>query len=289
MKYYFGDNREYGADDIKKALGTLAAGSGIELGLSDNKEYDASALNSLIAGAVTRGVITESNSCLRLENKNDSYFINRGKGIFSDGGIVEVEEETQVEVSKGQYLYIAYSEMLDDVYFLADTAEHTEGNGTLLIPIAYIENSGAVKDMRIYARGKVPMLPSATWNVLREVEFTIDESTITYGDPLKGGYVEARHPIDGDMNFMLVERNETVGIMRIGPQGASYHYVVGTSSRNFGDYYDFIGVGYGGLTGGCYKTTYLDSGTGYISLRYYFPQGFSKRSYSYKALIGILN
>ena len=286
MKYYFGDNREYSAEDIKKALGTLAAESGIELGLSDNKTYNPSALNSLIAGAVTRGVITNSNSCLRLERKNGNYVLNAGRGIFSDGGIVEVEKETQVDVSKGQYMYIAYSEMLDDVYFLADTAKHTEGNGTLLIPIAYVENSGAVRDMRVYARGKVPALPSATWNVLREVEFTIDPSTITYGDITKSGYVEARHPIDGDMNFMLIEKLETIGIMNITPQGATYHFVVGGSSRNYGHYEDYIAVGRGD---GYYTATYLDSGTGYISLRYHFSSGIASGSYSYKAQIGIKN
>ena len=286
MKYYFGDNREYGAEDIKKALGTLAAGSGIELGLSDNKKYDPAALNSLIAGAVTRGVITESNSCLRLEQQNGDYVINTGRGIFSDGGIVEVEEDTQVDISGGQYLYIAYSEMLDDVYFLADTEEHTEGNGTLLIPIAYVENSGAIKDMRVYARGKVPALPSATWNVLREVEFAIDASTITHGDITKGGYVEARHPIDGDMNFMLIEKLETIGTMHITPQGATYHFVVGGSSRNYGHYEDYIAVGQGDSY---YTATHLDSGTGYISMRYHFPKGIARGSYRYKALIGIKN
>ena len=286
MKYYFGDNREYGAEDIKKALGTLAGGSGIELGLSDNKAYDPSELNNLIAGAVTRGVITSSNSCLRLDRKDGNFVINAGRGIFADGGIVEVEEETQVGVSNGQYLYIAYSEILDDVYFLADTAEHTEGNGTLLIPIAYVENSGAVKDLRIYARGKVPVLPSSTWNVLRDVEFTIDSSTITYGDITKGGYVEARHPIDGDMNFMLIEKLESIGIMNITLQGATYHFVLGGSSRNYGHYEDYIVVGRGDAY---YTATYLDSGTGYISLRYHFPHGIAGGSYSYKAMIGIKN
>ena len=289
MKYYFGDNREYGAEDIKKALGTLVAGSGIELGLSDGKKYDPSALNSLIAGAVTRGVVTENSSCLRLELKNGDYVINSGRGIFSDGGIVEVEEETRVDIYNGQYLYIAYSEVLDDVYFLADTAEHTEGNGTLLIPIAYVENNGAVKDLRVYARGKVPALPTATWNVLREVEFTIDASTITYGNIVKGGYVEARHPIDGDMNFMLIEHMTNIGVMNIGPQGATYRFVIGGSSRNYGHYEDHIGIGYSGSPGVYNSLTYLGSGNGYISLRYYFHKGISSGSYSYKALIGIKN
>lgn len=286
MKYYFGDNREYGAEDIKRALGTLVARSGIELGLSDNTRYDVSALNRIIAAAVTRGVITDNISCLRLEKKGEGYVINPGKGVFADGGIVEIEEEASVEISRGQYLYIAYNKVLDDVYFLTAEQEQTEGGGVLLIPIARVENNGDVTDRRIYAAGKVPALPALSWNMLREVEFVVDDSTITYGSIASGGYIEARHPIDGDMNFMMVQRQQTIGVIHIKPQGATHSFIVGASSRNFGSYDNYIGVEYS--SNGYYRATYLDSGPGYISLRYYFPKGNpTAKRFAYKALIGI--
>ena len=286
MKYYFGDNREYGAEDIKTAMGTLVAGGGIELGLSDGENYDPSDLNKIIATAMSKGVITESSRCLRLDRKDGGYVINPGKGVFSDGGIVEIEEETAVDIYPGQYFYIAYSRMLDDVYFLAESTAQKEDSQTLLIPIAYVENNGAVTDKREYVKGKIPAAASATWNMLHEVEFVVDDTTITYGDIGAGGYVEARHPIDGDMNFMLVQRTETMGVMYIGPQGATYSFIVGGSSRNYGHNEDYIGVGYSG--NGYYRATYLDSGTGYLHMRYHFTRGFgATRSYRYKALIGI--
>lgn len=284
MNYYFGDNREYGADDIKKALGTLVATGGIELGLSDGKAYDAGALNKLISSAVTRGVIPDNNSCLRLDKADGGYEVNPGRGVFADGGVAEVEDKTRVEVSPGQYLYLAYSEVLDDAYFLADSREHTDGGGLLFIPLAYVEKGGAVSDRRVYARGRVPALPSATWNVLREVEFVVDDSTVTYGDMGKGGYVEARHPIDGDMNFMMVEGGTRISTLHLEGGAPKYITVAGGGGANNGHWSDFMSVGY---NEGLYKATYLDSGPGYISLRYHFHKSFpSTRRYAYRALVG---
>ncbi len=285
MKYYFGDNREYGAGDIKKALGALAATGGIELELSDGSEYTPSKLNSIIASAVSHGVLTESNSCLRLEKSGGSYYISPGRGIFADGGVAEVEERTEVDVLPGQYLYIAYNSMLDDVYFLADAQEHSDGGDLLLIPIAYIENGGAVTDRRVFARGRIPALPSATWNVLRETEFVIDDSTVTHGDIGVGGYVEARHPIDGEINFMMVESLTRIATMSLEADGPVYHTVAAGGGGNEGRWMDFMSVGY---TTGQIKATYLDSGPGFISLRYYLPSKYpGSRRYAYKALVGI--
>lgn len=286
MKYYFGDNTEYGADDIKRAFGVLAAVGGIELGLSDGKEQTPSDLNRLIASAVASGVVTESNTCLRLEKRDGGYYIRPGKAVFSDGGVVEVEEETKVDVTGGKYLYIAYGEMLDEVYFLVTASEHSEGGGELLIPIAYVDDGGNISDRRVFARGKLPALPSATWNVLREVEMVVDSSTITHGSLAEGGYVEARHPIDGEINFMMVEREVSISTMYIGPGGAEYHLVVGGSSSNFGHRHDYLGVGW---NGSFFRATYLGQGPGYIDLRYHFPRVAPSERFTYKALVGIKN
>ncbi len=286
MKYYFGDNREYGADDIKKAFGVLAAKGGIELGLSDGEEYDASALNRLIGAAVAKGVVTESNSCLRLDRKNDEYYINPGKAVFSDGGIAEVEEETKVDIGKGSYLYIAYNETLDEVYFLVKSAPVEDGGGVLTVPIAYVEENGAVRDLRVFARGKLPALPSATWNVLREAEFTIDQSTITFGDLHTGGYVEARHPIEGDINFMMVEREACISYMNIKDGAATYRLVANGGSGYRSNSRDCLCVGF---FGSMYRATYLGGGQGYINMRYYIPSGQGLKSYTYKALVGIVS
>ncbi len=285
MKYYFGDNREYGAGDIKKALGALAATGGIELGLSDGKEYTPSKLNAIIAAAVSRGVITDSNTCLRLEKSGDGYYIRPGRGVFADGGVAEVEERTKVDAAPGQYLYIAYNSLLDDVYFLTDSQERSDGDGLLLIPVAYVENGGSVVDKRVFARGKLPALPSSTWNVLREEEFVIDDSTVTHGDIGVGGYLEARHPIDGEINFMLVRSTTRMGVMLIGPNGPEYQTVAGGGGNNDGVWTEFLSVGYMDAQ---IKATYLDSGPGYISLRYHMPGKLANsRRFAYKALVGI--
>ncbi|MGN1097950.1 MAG: hypothetical protein ACI4SS_03525, partial [Clostridia bacterium] len=134
MKYYFGDNRSYGAEDLKNALGVLVAKGGLAINLSEGVEYDVSALNQLVGNAVAQGVVTDSCDSLKLICTDKGYKINPGKAIFSDGGIVEVEEETGVSVSVGQYFYIAYSETLDDVYFLAADKAQSNGGGVLLVP-----------------------------------------------------------------------------------------------------------------------------------------------------------
>lgn len=286
MKYYFGDNREYGAADIKKAFGVFAAQGGIDLGLSDGKQHSPSDLNRIIAAAVSKGVVTESNSCLRLDEKDGGYYILPGKGVFSDGGMAEVEEETRVNISGGHYLYIAYSEMLDEVYFLVTSDPRADSVSELLIPIAYVDESGKPRDMREFARGKLPALPSATWNVLREVELVVDASTVTHGEINSDRYIEARHPIDGDINFMMVESEIFMSTMKIGPDGAAYHTVAGGGTGLHIHTHDYFGVHY---SGSFYRATYLGGGSGYIDLRYYFPKNLAGGRFSYKATVGIKN
>ncbi len=283
MKYYFGDNREYGAEDIKKALGTFVASGGIAMNLSDGEAYDISALNSVIGSAVASGVTGDGNKSLKLTEENGKYYVSAGKGIFSDGGIVEIEDNTEVGVAEGQYLYIAYSPVIDDVYFLASEQQQTEEAGTLLIPIAHVGVDGKIEDMRRYAEGKVPAAASLRWNVLHEEVFSVDTSSLT-----GSGYVEAEHEIDGNINFMLY-KNETgsrVSTLEIGEKPA-YCSIYCAGSKNYGTFNDSFGVG--GMAAGNIRAVLLDKKPGRIRMRYYFPSKYNKNNctYIYKALVGI--
>ncbi len=280
MKYYFGDNREYGAEDIKAALGVLAARGGIAPELNDGESYDIKKLNELIGSTVAEGVIPEGNQSLKLIFENGGYFIYPGRAVFSDGGIAVLEEKQAQEIKAGQYLYLAYDLTLDDVYFLtADEALKDDGT-KLLIPIAYVEKDGSVKSMRSYARGKVPALASAEWSTLRSVEFTADVSNVRK----RGGFVEAVHQFDGIMNFMLVESSGMVAAMHTGGS-VRYRTAFRITSTLYGQSKEYIGVG--SCSNDIVRGTLLEQGDGYIKMRYKVPAAYGNDTLRYTAIIGV--
>lgn len=281
MKYYFGDNREYGADDIKDAFGTIAAESGISIGIEDGVEYSASELNDIIGSAVTSGVVPESNSSLKLIYEDGGYCVCPGRAVFSDGGIAVLEEKQNQKIQKGQYLYLAYSTALDDVYFLTSDTPQSEDGEKLLIAIAYVERDGTIKNMRTYAKGKIPALPNAKWNNLREVEFTVDVSNVRKN----GGYVEAVHEFEGEMNFMLADRYTGIAAsMHIGDK-VRYCTAYKVTSRLHGFSKEFIGVG--ATSYEIVEGTLIDHGDGYIKMRYRIPSQYEHNTLKYTALIGV--
>lgn len=280
MKYYFGDNTTYGAGDVKDALATLVAGGGVALNLSDGEKYDPSALNAVVGAAVAAGVVPDDCSSLRLEHSGDTYTVSPGRAVFSDGGIAVSEEKETVGVRPGQYLYLAYSTALDDVYFLTADEEQTEGGGVLLVPLAYVNMSGAVENRRVYARGRVPALASADWSTLKEVEFTIDASSIGRG----GGYVECVHEINGEMNFMMVDGDGFIGLMYL-DGGPRYHTVYRASSQENGVMNDKIAVFY--YTYNYVTGTLVEKGNGYIKMRYKVPSN-RYSTIKFKAMVGLV-
>lgn len=280
IKYYFGDNREYGAEDIKTALSVLAAEGGIALDLSGDGTYDISALNSIVGSAVEAGVVPDENTSLRLNVSDGKYTVSPGRAVFSDGGIAVLEEEETVDMAAGQYLYLAYSTVLDDVYFLTSDEKRSEGNGILLVPIGFASKDGGVESLREYAKGKIPALASASWSSLREAEFTVDLSSVGSG----GGYVECTHEFEGEMNFMLLDSLGLLSVMYT--DSPKYHTVYRSSSKDYGDVTTAFCVK--SYANGFLKASLLEKGSGYIKLRYSVPSGVSASSVTYKPLIGLL-
>ncbi len=197
MKYYFGANLEYGAEDVKKALSVLVAEGGIALSLSDNAEYDPSALNQIVGSAVSSGVVPESNSSLKLTLDGGRYILKKGQAVFSDGGIAEIEADEDIAIGPKQYLYITYDPM-SNAQLLISSEEQAETKELLLVPIAYINLDGTVKDLRTFAKGKIPAMVNAKWN-------TLHQETLTFTPAGSVGYVEAEHEISGDFNFIFVQ------------------------------------------------------------------------------------
>lgn len=280
MKYYFGDNREYGAEDIKAALGVLAANGGIAPELNDGESYDINKLNELIGSAVAEGIVPESNQSLKLEYENGEYFVYPGKAVFSDGGIAVLEEKQTQEIKAGQYLYLVYDLTLDDVYFLTSEEPLEEDGTKLVIPIACVETDGSVKSTRRYAQGKIPALASAKWSTLRSVEFTADVSEIRK----RGGYAEAVHQFDGSMNFMLAENNGMVASMHAG-DSVRYRTAYRITSTLYGYSEEYIGVD--SCSNGIVQGTLLERGDGYIKMRYKVPASYGYDTLKYTAVIGV--
>ncbi len=280
IKYYFGDNREYGAEDIKSALSVLVAEGGIALDLSGDGKYDISALNSIVGSAVEAGVVPDSVTSLKLAVSDGRYSVSPGRAVFSDGGIAVLDGEESVDMTAGQYLYLAYSTALDDVYFLASDEEQSEGNGTLLVPIGYSAKDGGVESLRRYARGKIPALASASWSTLREAEFTIDLSEVGKS----GGFVECTHEFDGEMNFMLLDAVGFVSTMYT--DAPKYHTVYKMTSKEHGDDSTFFGVKY--TANGFIMARLVEKESGRIKMRYTVPSGISSSSVTYRPLIGLV-
>lgn len=281
IKYYFGDNREYGAEDIKTALGTLVAGGGIALDLTDGTSYDVSALNRIVGSAVAAGVVPENADSLRLYKDETGYFVSPGRAVFSDGGIAVIDKAEAVSVQPKQYLYLSYSPVLDDVSFLASDTEMAENGAALLVPLAYVRSDGSVESRRSYAKGRVPALASAEWSTLRRVEMSVDISSVGKS----GGYTECVHRFEGEMNFLLVDKQGWISVMYI-DGGATYHTVYRETSRDYGNFSDSIAVASG--VNGFIRGTFLEKGDGYIKMRYRMPSGFSSDIIKYTALIGVI-
>lgn len=281
MKYYFGDNREYGAEDVKTAMGVIAAKGGIAIDLGDGTEYDVSALNRIVGSAVAAGVVPDENSSMRLSRTDGGYRVSPGRAIFSDGGIAVLDEEETVNIQPGQYLYLAYSTVLDDVYFLASDDEKSEGGGTLLVPLAYVTADGSVESRRKYAEGKIPALASARWSTLRDEEFLIDISSLGSS----GGAVECVHEFEGEMNFMMVNGTTHIGLMYIG-DSIKYHTVHRDNSREGGNVNTCIYIKNG--INGYISGTFVEKGDGYVKMRYKLPSGFSGSTVKYTATIGLI-
>ncbi len=280
MKYYFSDNRSYGADDLKAALGVLVAAGGITVNLSDSESYDPSKLNGLIGSAVAAGVVPENNASLKLIKSGDGYSVMPGRAVFSDGGIAVLDASAPVDAKPGQYVYLAYSAALDDVYFIAEDTEQTEHGGVLLVPLGRVKPDGSVENRRVYARGRVPALASANWTNLRTVELSVDVSSLG----ANGGYVEATHEIDGDMNFMLVDDHTLISVMHTGAETA-YHTVMRSTSRDTSNNRDYLGITQ--TVNGTVRATLISHGNGYIRMRYYVPGPVKTKTLTYTALIGI--
>ncbi len=281
FKYYFGDNREYGAQDIKDALGILAAEGGIAIELSDGEEYEPSRLNAIVGSAVSAGVVPEGVDSLRLTGADGVYSVLPGKAVFSDGGVAVLEEEESVDLSPGQYLYLVYSVTLDDVQFVASDSEKSDGGGELVVPIGYAGKDGTLTNLRTYAKGKIPALASEKWSTLREIELTVDTSALGSS----GGYCEAVHEYEGEMNFLLREGNGYISVMKIGDE-VSYYAVYKMSSRETGTYKDKICADYSSK--GFVTATLVEKGNGYFKMRYSIPYGYSKSEVTYTALIGLM-
>lgn len=280
MKYYFGDNRSYGADDLKAALGVLVAAGGITVDLSDGTKYDPSKLNGLIGSAVAAGVVPESSTSMKLVKSGGGYSVMPGKAVFSDGGIAVLEASEAVDAKPGQYVYLAYSTALDDVYFLSADTEQSERGGVLLVPLGRVKPDGSVENRRVYARGRVPALASANWTNLRTVTLSVDLSPLGSA----GGYVEATHEIDGDMNFMAVDDPTLISVMRTGA-ATTYHTVYRANSRATGNTDDYMGITY--TSNGMVRATLVERGNGFVRLRYFVPGTMKNKTLTYTALIGI--
>lgn len=281
MKYYFGDNRQYGADDIKAALGVLVASGGVSIDLNDGEEYNPQKLNSIVGSAVISGVVPESNSSLKLQEEDGEYYVYPGTAVFSDGGIAVVEEKQKQNINPGEYLYLAYSITADDVYFEVSEKELEDNGERLLVAIAYMEKDSTVKNMRTYVKGKIPALSNASWNNVRKVKLSADVSQVKKS----GGYVEVTHEFEGEMNFMFVDKcGGIVSSMHIGDK-VSYSTDYHITSKVYGYSDKYLGVG--STSYDIVEATLTEHGDGYIKMRYHIPSDYGKNTLTYNAYIGV--
>lgn len=154
-QYSFTDNSEYVAEDLNSLVSSLVS-SGVADGFEDGKPYNASMLNSIVSSVYSAGVVPSSVSTLQVTKTSDGVIsIAPGLAFFADGSTIKITsaETLSYEAGSKNYVYLKQDLTAQNRNYPACTTSAPTGDFVLL---AEISAQGEITDKRIYAKGKVP-------------------------------------------------------------------------------------------------------------------------------------
>lgn len=232
-KFSFADNEIYSASDVNEITKRLVT-AGIEDSFTDGVAYNVSKFNEAGQLLYTSGVVPEGCHTLKVSKISDTeILINPGLAFFNDGAVIEIEPggETLSFVSGVKnYVYLK-NELIDkNICYPVCTTEAPTGDYVLL---AEIDENAVIKDMRTYAKGKLPGYQSVAGNVL-----VIDETAET--PPLEG---ELAKIISGNAVFDIGNNNYKYIIVvhphQITENYRTYHQCIGIYNIETKTYFCF--------------------------------------------------
>ena len=177
IKSSFLDNKEYGASDVNAIISRIV-GQGVQADYTAKENgvsYNLSMFNDLTKAYVKQGVAYSDDSSLKVVEINGGYYVQPGLCFFGNGSTTEVTEREPIELSDGDISYIyMISDMPNNTNYIAVSEECPNyNNDSNIVPLASVDSSGNITDMRFYARGKLPGYQIPAVNVK---EIVIDSS-----------------------------------------------------------------------------------------------------------------
>ena len=146
--YSFIDNQTYGTEDINKAFSRLTT-KGITPYPTDENLINA--MNTITSEITESGIDFDSYHC-RVSIVGDTINISSGTAFFENGVSMVIDEDgATLPYQPEVYVYLYHDINLNSCY---PTSSETlpESN---YVPLAYIDNTGNIKDIRIFAKSKL--------------------------------------------------------------------------------------------------------------------------------------
>ena len=187
--YSFMDNETYGADDINATISRLTT-KGVTVYPTDQNLIDA--MNGVTSAVATPGVDFNQYSCF-VSKENNNIKISPGTVFFENGISMVINSDGETLPFKyNTYVYLYYDKIKNSCY--PSTSETLPENNYVLL--AYIDETGNIKDMREYATSK--LAPNSEITIF-EFDTDIRYSSTTLPDEVLAtfnvGYSSYRHVV----------------------------------------------------------------------------------------------
>ena len=169
-KCTFMDNLTYTAQDVNDIFARISHG-GVSFTDTGYTLGDLNTVQSQVAGA---GVVRDENSC-RVVNEDGIYKISKGACFMEDGSAIIFDadgQEIQVIPEAINYVYLYRNTVANSIDIVVSEYQGDEG----CIPLAKIDGSGFIQDMRRFARAKLDV-PS--WGAIKNFTVNFSECTPT--------------------------------------------------------------------------------------------------------------
>ncbi|MBQ2968240.1 MAG: hypothetical protein IJE10_09005 [Clostridia bacterium] len=169
--YSFFDDQTVGAEELNRWV-SLFVSSGVSDCFADGVPYSLSKLNEIVKNNCTEGVVPTTDSSLSVRVAGQNVLISPGLAFFKDGTVLEITETETLSIPKGKAVYVyLVSALQENRAYPAVSEAEPSGN---VVPLAKIDETGAVTDLRRYAKGKVPSFYASDAGLNATKTFLID-------------------------------------------------------------------------------------------------------------------
>lgn len=153
--FYFADNVSYGAGDINNIISKVVTGGVAEV-FYNGTSYNTSDLNKIASYISTYGVRTAAGNALKaVKNTTNTVKVLSGGAFMADGAYTEVDNDGVIlEFVRGQKNYVYIKNNLAETNSIDFVCELTEPSGDT-VPLAEIDQSGNITDVRVYCKGRL--------------------------------------------------------------------------------------------------------------------------------------